>query len=153
MQRVRGLTASVFASVAALLAGCATDAPVALAPTPVAAAPALPPPAPAPSPDPLERIPPLPSAQLLDVTRLPPFEGERRDLRGPQRVAKLDRTSRTDDLWVRLRRGFAMPDLSSPRVAERTAWYVANQDYLQRVFERSSEWWIMCQLAPASCET
>ncbi|MGH8688579.1 MAG: transglycosylase SLT domain-containing protein [Burkholderiales bacterium] len=121
----------------ALVAGCATEpamTPVQPSSTPVAALPA---PAPAPTPDPASRIPPLQTVQLLDVTRLPPFEGETRNLREREPIAKLDRTAPTDDLWLRLRRGFAMPDLYSPRVDERTAWYVANQDYLQRVFERS----------------
>jgi len=80
---------------------------------------------------------PLPTVKLLDATRLPPFEGEQRELAEPQPIAKLDRTQPTDDLWQRLRRGFAIPDIRSPLVAERTRWYVANQDYLQRVFERS----------------
>jgi membrane-bound lytic murein transglycosylase D len=81
--------------------------------------------------------PALPAVRLLDATRLPPFEGEQRELAEPQPIAKLDRTQPTDDLWQRLRRGFAMPDIRSPLVDERTRWYVANQDYLQRVFERS----------------
>ncbi|MEX2241937.1 MAG: transglycosylase SLT domain-containing protein [Burkholderiales bacterium] len=80
---------------------------------------------------------PLPTVKLLDATRLPPFEGERQVLAEGNAVAKLDRTQPVDDLWQRLRRGFAMPDIRSPLVAERTRWYVANQDYLQRVFERS----------------
>jgi len=81
--------------------------------------------------------PHLPSVRLLDATRLPPFEGEKRDLAEPQPVAMLDRTAPTDDLWQRLRRGFAMPDIRSPLVDERVRWYVANQDYMQRMFERT----------------
>jgi len=79
----------------------------------------------------------LPEAQLLDATRLPPFEGEKQELAAAQPVAKLDRTQPPADLWARLRNGFAMPDIQTPLVAERMEWYVANQDYLQRVFERS----------------
>ncbi|HEX9184252.1 MAG TPA: transglycosylase SLT domain-containing protein, partial [Burkholderiales bacterium] len=75
--------------------------------------------------------------RLLDATRLPPFEGDKQELSAPQPVAKLDRTQPPADLWERLRKGFAMPDLQSPLVSERMAWYVDNQDYLQRVFERS----------------
>jgi len=109
---------------------------------PVAAAPEPQPPQPqtdpAPPPEALKPVvPALPAVRLLDTTRLPPFEGERRDLAEPASVAKLDRTAPTDDLWLRLRRGFAMPDIRSPLVDERMRWYVANQDYLQRVFERS----------------
>jgi membrane-bound lytic murein transglycosylase D len=81
--------------------------------------------------------PHLPSVRLLDATRLPPFEGETHELAEPQPVAKLDRTQPTDDLWLRLRRGFAMADIRSPRVDERTRWYVANQEYMQRMFERT----------------
>ena len=79
----------------------------------------------------------LPVVRLLDATHLPPFEGERRELRGPQPVATLDRTQPPADLWARLRNGFAMPDIQSRQVLERTEWYVANQDYLKRVFDRS----------------
>jgi membrane-bound lytic murein transglycosylase D len=93
---------------------------------------ALPPPAPAPT---VAEEPP--AVRLLDATRLPPFEGELRELREPQPVAKLDRTQPPADLWARLRDGFAMPDIQSRQVTERTEWYVANQDYLKRVFERS----------------
>jgi membrane-bound lytic murein transglycosylase D len=83
---------------------------------------------------------PLPTAKLLDATRLPPFEGERHELQEPRAVAKLDRTQPSADVWQRLRRGFAMPDLRSPLVTERMSWYVDNQDYLQRVFERSKRY-------------
>jgi membrane-bound lytic murein transglycosylase D len=81
--------------------------------------------------------PALPEVRLLDATRLPPFEGEKQELAAPQPVAKLDRTQPPADLWQRLRNGFAMPDLQGRLVSERMEWYVANQDYLQRVFERS----------------
>ena len=48
-------------------------------------------------------------------------------------------TRRQDDVWQRIRDGFAMPDLAGPLVAEKTAWYVARREYLKRVFERSIE--------------
>jgi membrane-bound lytic murein transglycosylase D len=79
----------------------------------------------------------LPEVKLLDAARLPPFEGEKQELAAPHPVAKLDRTQAPADLWERLRNGFAMPDLKGPLVSERMEWYIANQDYLQRVFERS----------------
>ena len=127
MQRLRAISAGIFA--AALLAGCAA------APEPV------PPPEaaeiPAPAPAPKAEAPALPEARLLDATRLPPFEGEQREIGAPRSVAMLDRTQPPADLWQRLRNGFAMQDIESPQVAERTAWYVANQDYLKRVFDRS----------------
>ncbi len=78
-----------------------------------------------------------PVVKLLDAARLPPFEGEQRELHESRRVAKLDRTQPPADLWQRLRNGFAMPDIQSRQVTERLEWYVANQDYLKRVFDRS----------------
>jgi membrane-bound lytic murein transglycosylase D len=76
-------------------------------------------------------------AKPLDATKLPPFDGRREDLGGPPTLPRIDRTVRQDDVWQRIRDGFAMPDLAGPLVAEKTAWYVSHPDYLKRVFERS----------------
>jgi membrane-bound lytic murein transglycosylase D len=77
-------------------------------------------------------------AKPLDATRLPPFEGTREELaRAPQVLPRVDRTVRQDDVWQRIRDGFAMQDLAGPLVAEKTAWYVARPEHLKRVFERS----------------
>jgi membrane-bound lytic murein transglycosylase D len=76
--------------------------------------------------------------QPADATRLPPFDGEKETVEAPLRgLAKIDRTRPADDVWQRLRNGFAMPDLNGPLVQEKMAWYAARPDYLQRVFERS----------------
>jgi len=143
MQGLRPVFASAFAAAALLLAGCAS-----VPQEPAVALPAPPPEPAAPAPLAVTIPPatepatpaPLPVAKLLDATRLPPFEGAREALDVAQTVATLDRTAPVDDLWQRLRRGFAMPDLRSPLVEERTRWYVANQEYLQRVFERSKRY-------------
>jgi membrane-bound lytic murein transglycosylase D len=120
---------------AALLAACATQP--------------VPPPQPVaqPSDSPVfgfREAPPAPAAenpalaQPLDATSLPPFEGEREVVREPLRgLATIDRTVPPDDLWQRIRQGFAMPDLDGPLVQERTAWYAARPDYLKRTLERS----------------
>ena len=74
----------------------------------------------------------------LDATRLPPFDGETRVVHEPLRgVPKIDRTIPPDDLWERIRDGFAMPDLDNELVTEETAWYAARPEYLKRMFERS----------------
>jgi len=73
----------------------------------------------------------------LDANRLPPFEGKSEEIGKRQRLARVDRTVKQDDLWQRIRDGFSMPDLAGPLVAEKTAWYVARPEYLKRVFERS----------------
>jgi len=77
-------------------------------------------------------------AKPLDATRLPPFDGEKQEVREPLRgLATVDRTVQPDDLWERIRAGFSMPNLEGPIVQERTAWYAARPDSLKRTFERS----------------
>lgn len=44
------------------------------------------------------------------------------------------------DLWERMRRGFAMPDLDTELVRDREAWYSARPDYLERMTERGSKY-------------
>jgi len=44
------------------------------------------------------------------------------------------------DLWERIRRGFAMPDLESDLVRDREQWYASRPDYIQRMTERSSRY-------------
>ncbi|MBI4985298.1 MAG: transglycosylase SLT domain-containing protein [Rhodocyclales bacterium] len=55
-------------------------------------------------------------------------------------LTTIDLTAPTDDLWQRLRNGFGMPDLNSPLVAERQAWYLNRPEMLQRIFERSRKY-------------
>lgn len=52
----------------------------------------------------------------------------------------LDLTVPPDDLWQRVRHGFAMPDLHDPLVAERQSWYLNRPDMLRRMFERASRY-------------
>ena len=44
---------------------------------------------------------------------------------------------RPDDLWLRMRAGFAMPDLTTAAAQEKTAWYAARAEYVKRSFERA----------------
>ena len=44
------------------------------------------------------------------------------------------------DLWERIRRGFAMPDLESDLVRDREQWYVNRPDYIFRMTERSRKY-------------
>jgi membrane-bound lytic murein transglycosylase D len=52
-------------------------------------------------------------------------------------IPTIDLTTPPDDLWQRMRNGFAMPDLESPLVVERQAWYLNRPDFLRRVLARS----------------
>lgn len=76
-------------------------------------------------------------AKPLDAASLPPFEGARQELHRAPPLATVDRTLRADDVWQRIRDGFAMADLDGPLVQEKIAWYVARPEYLRRVFDRS----------------
>jgi len=50
-----------------------------------------------------------------------------------------DRAARVD-LWERVRRGFAMPDLDSELVRDRERWYASRPDYVARMTERGSRY-------------
>ncbi len=44
------------------------------------------------------------------------------------------------DLWDRIRRGFAMPDLQHELVQDRERWYATRPDYIERMTGRSSKY-------------
>ncbi len=44
------------------------------------------------------------------------------------------------ELWDRIRRGFAMPDLQDELVVDREQWYASRPEYMQRMTERSSKY-------------
>ncbi len=67
------------------------------------------------------------SAEDIDVREV-------RDL-GTRRQA--DAQDAPDDLWERMRRGFAMPDLDGPLVVERQAWYAERPEQMRIMVERS----------------
>lgn len=51
-------------------------------------------------------------------------------------IPLIDLTTPPDDLWQRVRNGFAMPDLDSPLVARQQAWFLNRPELLQRIFGR-----------------
>lgn len=72
--------------------------------------------------------PDIPDEPLQPITAVQASSGEVASLSAPA------------DLWDRIRRGFAMPDLQHALVQEREQWYVARPDYMQRMTERSSKY-------------
>ena len=50
-----------------------------------------------------------------------------------------DRAARVD-LWERVRRGFAMPDLDTELVRDRERWYASRPDYVARMTERGGRY-------------
>jgi len=103
--------------IAALLQGCAANAP---------------------QPGPPDRELAAVASGPLEAAKLPPFDGERRDVNEPLRgIRKVDGADLQRDLWVRIRQGFAMPDLDNALVRRKTREYAANSEYLQRMLQRS----------------
>lgn len=70
----------------------------------------------------------IPNGPLKPITAAQASSGE---------VASL---STPADLWDRIRRGFAMPDLQHELVQDREQWYATRPDYMQRMTERSSKY-------------
>ena len=114
MTRFAGLLAAL------VLAGCATTQNPAAVDAPPASADAA---ASAPT-----EIAIAPAPLVVDTTPRP----------RPTR-ARADDADRTD-LWVRIRRGFMMPELDGPLVLDRERWYATRPDYVARMTERSSRY-------------
>jgi membrane-bound lytic murein transglycosylase D len=121
-----------------LLAGCATTA------TPPAAAPTPPATAAAGTPTPAASAPvAAPTAPALRASThpSPAPAGDMKPLEAvttPSReVVSLQPPA---DLWERIRRGFAMPDLQTDLVQERVEWYSTRPDYMLRMTERSRKY-------------
>ena len=56
---------------------------------------------------------------------------------GSQQVAAAEPPK---ELWDRIRRGFAMPDLQGEMVTDREQWYASRPEYIQRMTGRSSKY-------------
>ena len=54
--------------------------------------------------------------------------------------SSISSTEPPKELWERIRRGFAMPNLQDPLVTDREQWYSSRPDYIQRMTERSSKY-------------
>ena len=46
----------------------------------------------------------------------------------------------SDDLWQRIKDGYAMPELDSPYTANHESWYAARPDYVKRMVARSQKY-------------
>ncbi len=58
----------------------------------------------------------------------------------PEVRVDLDDRSAQIDLWMRVRQGFAMPDLDTDLVRNREQWYATRPDYVQRMTERGGRY-------------
>ncbi len=110
------------------LAGCATTSPE--VPSPV-------PPSP---PSSVVALPPLPAPESRPGTAVYPL-GSLKPLANTTLGANsVHALLPPTDIWDRIRRGFAMPDLDSDLVRERELWYSSRPDYIARMTERGSKY-------------
>ncbi|MDD2713501.1 MAG: transglycosylase SLT domain-containing protein [Simplicispira sp.] len=80
------------------------------------------------TPEQTTHTPDIPQGALRPITASQAFSGQVTSLSAPA------------DLWERIRRGFAMPDLEQDLVQDREQWYSTRPDYIQRMTERSSKY-------------
>ena len=137
----RHLPAWALALVATVLGACAS-APLPASPEPsvavvarsAASAPATPPSAPGDAGAASPTAAAAPEAPASDAAGSPTDP-----LRPDVPVDLADRSAKRD-LWARVRKGFAMPDLDTDLVRGRERYYAARPDYVQRMTERSSRY-------------
>lgn len=85
---------------------------------------------------PPENIPPQERQLIARLDTQLPFAS--RELPSPPTMAPgIDLTSPTDDLWLRLRNGYAIPPLPAELVLPHQQWFQNRPEYLRRVVERS----------------
>ena len=58
----------------------------------------------------------------------------------PDMSLNLSDLSANQDLWTRIRQGFALPELQSTLVTDHQQWYASRPEYVQRMTERASRY-------------
>lgn len=76
------------------------------------------------------------------ATKVLPVESNPINLAADQRASSraIAPLSPPGDLWERIRRGYAMPDLDNDLVHDREQWYASRPDYILRMTERSKKY-------------
>ncbi len=74
------------------------------------------------------------SAEALDAIGTPT------DPLRPDATLNLSDANATQDLWGRIRKGYALPELQSELVADHERWYASRPDYVQRMTDRGSRY-------------
>lgn len=115
---------------AAALTGCATPTPQTHLPEANSA----------PSIKPAETLSSGPSLKIGRTSPVWPNSELRAIEPGQASAATVATLSATTDLWERIRRGFAMPDLQNELVRQQEQWYSARPDYIGRMTERSTKY-------------
>ncbi len=81
-----------------------------------------------------------PTQEELDAKDAAEAIGTPTDPLRPDAAVNLADTSANQDLWGRIRKGFALPEMESDLVAEHQRWYASRPDYVQRMTERASRY-------------
>ncbi|RZT97815.1 transglycosylase SLT domain-containing protein [Rivibacter subsaxonicus] len=79
-------------------------------------------------------------AEALDAAEARQAVGTPIDPLDPELKVDLDDATAQRDLWLRVRKGFAMPDLDTALVRKQEQWYASRPDYVQRMTERSGRY-------------
>lgn len=87
--------------------------------------------------DPVLTTAPVPTPGLKPLIPNNPLQAITPGKEGSHQIAS---TEPPKELWDRIRRGFAMPDLQNELVTDREQWYASRPDYIQRMTERSSKY-------------
>ncbi len=86
-------------------------------------------------------IPVLPSRASLPTAQSTPYAGTLSEISAQQAARQpVVALAAPVDLWDRIRRGFAMPDLKNDLVRDREQWYATRPDYIFRMTERSKKY-------------
>ena len=89
----------------------------------------------------LQKASTLPSAATQETTQPNPSPSPLSPLgQGQPQSDAIALLSLPLDLWDRIRRGYAMPDLATELVTDREQWYAARPDYILRMTERSRKY-------------
>lgn len=83
---------------------------------------------------------PLAAASAASAAAEGPVAAAPVDPLRPEEPVDLDSTTANVDLWERLRRGYAMPDLDTALVRNGEQWYSSRPDYVARMTERGSRY-------------
>ncbi|MEO8125019.1 MAG: transglycosylase SLT domain-containing protein [Burkholderiales bacterium] len=83
---------------------------------------------------------PTPVAQTASPPQPSQMAAAKRAARMAGTGINLDDEAARTDLWLRVRRGFAIPDLDTDLVRKGEQWYARRPDYVARMTERSSRY-------------
>ena len=114
-----------------LLAACATQPVPEPAPEPIA----IPVPVPPPSPPAVVAAPEKPKPKPVPLVVAKPKPEPK--VEKPEPLPAVTVVNPSEDLWHRIRKGFAIADLKGPLVTQKQKQYAARPEYLQRIIGRS----------------